>query len=61
VGVLLASTLCQAALGITQSYLVTPAVPPVLVAIHMFGAASLTALLTFSWLTVHGKTKDSAF
>lgn len=59
VGVLLAVTIGQALLGIAQSYLVTPAVPPLLVGIHMFGAATLTALLTFSWLTVHGKTKDS--
>ena len=60
VRVLLAVTIGQALLGIAQSYLVTPAVPPLLVGIHMFGAATLTALLTFSWLTVHGKTEDSA-
>ena len=58
-GWLLALTLGQAALGITQSYLVEPAVPALLVGIHMFGAASLVAMLTFAWLTVHGKNLDA--
>ncbi|MEY4367755.1 MAG: hypothetical protein RLZ28_1170 [Actinomycetota bacterium] len=59
-GVLLLVTLMQASLGVTQTYLVEPAVPAVLVGFHMFGAASMVALLTFAWLTVHGKTKDLA-
>ena len=59
-GILLGLTLAQAGLGITQSYLVEPAVPALLVGFHMFGAASLVSLLTFAWLTVHGKTKDLA-
>jgi len=59
-GVLLAATIAQAVLGVVQTYLVEPAVPAILVGFHMFGAASLVALLTFAWLTVHGKTKDSA-
>jgi cytochrome c oxidase assembly protein subunit 15 len=58
--VLLIATLAQAGLGITQTYLVQPAVPAILVGFHMFGAASMVSLLTFSWLTVHGKTKDLA-
>lgn len=60
VGVLLATTVAQAMLGIVQSYLVEPAVPALLVGIHMFGAASLVSLLTFAWLTVHGKNLDAA-
>jgi cytochrome c oxidase assembly protein subunit 15 len=56
---LLATTVFQAILGVVQSYLVTPAVPPLLVGFHMFGASSLVALLTFGWLTVHGKTNAS--
>lgn len=59
-GLLLAVTIAQAGLGITQTYLVQPAVPAILVGFHMFGAASMVSLLTFSWLTVHGKTKDLA-
>ena len=59
-GILLLATISQALLGIVQSYLVTPAVPALLVGFHMFGAATLVALLTFAWLTVHGKTLDSA-
>lgn len=59
-GLLLAATIAQAGLGITQTYLVQPAVPAILVGFHMFGAASMVSLLTFSWLTVHGKTKDLA-
>lgn len=59
-GILLGLTIAQAGLGITQSYLVEPAVPALLVGFHMFGAASLVSLLTFAWLTVHGKTKDLA-
>lgn len=59
-GLLLAVTISQAVLGIVQSYLVSPAVPAVLVGFHMFGASVLVSLLTFAWLCVHGKTKDSA-
>ena len=59
-GVLLAVTISQAVLGVAQTYLVEPAVPAILVGFHMFGAASLVALLTFAWLTVRGKNKDLA-
>ena len=59
-GGLLVATIAQAILGVVQSYLVSPAVPALLVGFHMFGASTLVALLTFAWLTVHGKTKDSA-
>ena len=59
-GILLATTLAQAALGVTQSYLVQPAVPALLVGIHMFGAATLVSLLTFAWLTVRGKNTDES-
>jgi cytochrome c oxidase assembly protein subunit 15 len=58
-GWLLFATLAQAVLGIVQSYLVEPAVPALLVGIHMFGASTLIALLSFAWLTVHGTKKDA--
>ena len=59
-GGLLAATIAQAILGVVQSYLVSPAVPALLVGFHMFGASVLVSLLTFAWLNVHGKTKDTA-
>ena len=59
-GGLLVATIAQAILGVVQSYLVSPAVPALLVGFHMFGASVLVSLLTFAWLCVHGKTKDSA-
>ena len=51
---LLVATVAQATLGIVQTYLVTPAVPALLVGFHMFGAATLISLLTFSWLSLRG-------
>ncbi len=59
-GALLLLTIAQATLGVFQSYVVEPAVPALLVGFHMFGAASLIALLSFTWLTVHGKNLDAA-
>ena len=58
VGVLLEATLLQAVVGIAQTYLVSFTTATVLVGVHMFGAASLVSLLTFAWLTVHGKNLD---
>jgi heme a synthase len=57
---LLAATLAQATLGIVQSYLVTPAVPALLVGFHMFGAAVLISALTFSYLSLRGAKADNA-
>jgi cytochrome c oxidase assembly protein subunit 15 len=50
---LVAATVFQAAIGVAQARL---GVPPLLVGIHMLGAASLCSLLTFQWLVVRGKT-----
>jgi cytochrome c oxidase assembly protein subunit 15 len=50
---LVAVTVFQAAIGVAQARL---GVPPLLVGIHMLGAASLCSLLTFQWLVVRGKT-----
>jgi cytochrome c oxidase assembly protein subunit 15 len=58
VGGLLALTIAQAILGVFQTYLVEPAVPALLVGFHMLGAACMVAMLTFAWLTVHGKNLD---
>ena len=49
---LLAVTVLQAIVGVAQARL---GVPPLLVGIHMLGAASLCSLLTFQWLVVRGK------
>jgi heme a synthase len=49
---LLAVTVYQAAIGIAQARM---GVPPLLVGLHMLGAASLCSLLTFQWLAVRGK------
>jgi cytochrome c oxidase assembly protein subunit 15 len=49
---LLLTSLFQAVVGVTQARM---GVPPLLVGIHMLGAASLCSLLTFQWLVVRGK------
>ena len=49
---LLAVTIAQAVIGVIQARM---GVPPLLVGLHMFGAATLCSLLTFQWLVVRGK------
>jgi cytochrome c oxidase assembly protein subunit 15 len=49
---LLVVSVFQALIGVIQARL---GVPPILVGIHMLGAASLCSLLTFQWLVVRGK------
>jgi cytochrome c oxidase assembly protein subunit 15 len=49
---LLAVSIYQAVIGIAQARM---GVPPLLVGLHMLGAASLCSLLTFQWLVVRGK------
>lgn len=51
---LVATTLLQAVIGILQARL---GVPPVLVALHMLGAAIICALLTLQWLAIRGKVR----
>jgi cytochrome c oxidase assembly protein subunit 15 len=51
---LLAAAIVQAIIGVAQARL---GVPPLLVGIHMLGAASLCSLLTFQWLVVRGKPR----
>lgn len=53
---LLAVLVVQAIVGIAQARL---GVPPVLVAIHMLGAAVLCSLITFQWLALRGKGSRS--
>ncbi len=50
---LVSVTLAQAVIGIVQSRL---GVPAILVTFHMLGAAVLSALITFQWLAIRGKT-----
>jgi cytochrome c oxidase assembly protein subunit 15 len=50
---LLVLVIAQAVVGVVQSRL---GVPPVLVALHMLGAASLCSLLTFQWLVIRGRS-----
>jgi cytochrome c oxidase assembly protein subunit 15 len=50
---LVSVTLAQAVIGIVQSRL---GVPAVLVTFHMLGASVLSALITFQWLAIRGKT-----
>ena len=45
--------IAQAVIGVAQSRL---GVPPLLVGLHMLGAAALVSLITFQWLSVRGKT-----
>lgn len=52
--ILVIVTIGQAVVGVAQSRL---GVPAGLVALHMFGAATLVSLITFQWLSVRGKTK----
>lgn len=47
----------QAVVGVVQSRL---GVPAGLVALHMFGAASLVSLISFHWLSVRGKSSIDA-
>ncbi|MCX8529934.1 MAG: heme A synthase, partial [Rhodoluna sp.] len=54
---LLAVSLYQAVIGVVQARM---GVPPLLVGLHMLGAASLCSLLTFQWLVVRGKPSVSA-
>lgn len=49
---LLIVLIANAAIGILQSRL---GVPPLLVGLHMAGAATLCSLLTFQWLAIRGK------
>jgi cytochrome c oxidase assembly protein subunit 15 len=44
-------------IGVAQARM---GVPPLLVGLHMLGAASLCSLLTFQWLVVRGKPSVSA-
>lgn len=53
---LLLATIGQAIVGVAQARL---GVPPVLVALHMFGAATLCSLITFQWLAIRGKTSKA--
>lgn len=55
-GLLLSISIAQALIGVAQARL---GVPPVLVALHMLGAATLCALLTLQWLAIRGKTASS--
>jgi cytochrome c oxidase assembly protein subunit 15 len=59
-GGLIAITIAQATLGIVQTYLVSPAVPALLVGFHMFGAAVMVSALAFGWLSLRG-SKASGF
>jgi cytochrome c oxidase assembly protein subunit 15 len=54
---LLAVTIAQAVIGVIQARM---GVPPLLVGLHMLGAASLCSLLTFQWLVVRGKPVSKA-
>jgi cytochrome c oxidase assembly protein subunit 15 len=45
--------IAQAIIGVIQARL---GVPPFLVAIHMLGASTLCALLTFQWLAIRGRS-----
>lgn len=54
---LLVVAVFQAVIGVAQARL---GVPPLLVGIHMLGAASLCSLLTFQWLVIRGKTLAKA-
>lgn len=49
---LLAVTVAQAIIGVVQARL---GVPPILVGLHMLGAAVLCSLLTLQWLSIRGK------
>jgi cytochrome c oxidase assembly protein subunit 15 len=51
---LLAVTLLQIIIGITQSRM---GVPALLVGLHMLGASTLISILSFQWLSVRGKAK----
>ena len=51
---LLAVTVLQALIGVIQARL---GVPPLLVGLHMLGAAVLCSLLTFQWLSIRAKTR----
>lgn len=51
-----AVTIAQAVIGVVQARM---GVPPLLVGLHMLGAASLCSLLTFQWLVVRGKSAKS--
>ena len=54
---LLVTSIFQAIIGVVQARL---GVPPLLVGIHMLGAASLCSLLTFQWLVIRGKQSVKA-
>jgi cytochrome c oxidase assembly protein subunit 15 len=54
---LIAVAVYQAVIGVAQARM---GVPPLLVGLHMLGAASLCSLLTFQWLVVRGKPSVSA-
>jgi cytochrome c oxidase assembly protein subunit 15 len=51
--ILVIVTIGQAVVGVAQSRL---GVPAGLVALHMFGAATIVSLVTFQWLSVRGKS-----
>ncbi|MFM6939894.1 MAG: heme A synthase, partial [Rhodoluna sp.] len=51
--VLLVTAVAQAIIGVAQARM---GVPPLLVGLHMLGAASLCSLITFQWLVVRGKS-----
>ncbi|WP_246030980.1 COX15/CtaA family protein [Rhodoluna limnophila] len=46
----------QAAIGVAQARL---GVPPLLVGLHMLGAAVICSMLTFQWLAIRGKSRGS--
>lgn len=53
--VLLAVTVAQAIIGVLQARL---GVPPLLVGLHMLGAATLCSLLTMQWLAIRGAKRQ---
>lgn len=46
----------QAVIGVAQARL---GVPPLLVGLHMLGAAVICSMLTFQWLAIRGKSRGS--
>ena len=53
---LLVVLISQAAIGVAQARL---GVPPLLVGLHMLGAAVICSMLTFQWLAIRGKSRGS--
>jgi heme a synthase len=55
--ILVVVAVAQAIIGVAQARL---GVPPILVGLHMLGAAVLCSLLTFQWLAIRGKNAKNA-